>query len=170
MFVKKSETSIIKIDEEIKIVGLNLQGSGMPITFESLVKMWDRDVYTESHREKTKHVTCPVIEYGVCVNSVPDYVVGRGVSSFEGNPKDLYQYVLPAGWYIKQLFNAEDFDKLVNVELTSGNQTECARKWAQKNSIKILDTISVEVYPMDAKAMENPEMYLLFPIQTPTEL
>lgn len=163
MFVKKSETIIISIDQELKIVGQNLQRSGLPISFDSLGKMWNIwGKSTDERRPKIKNVIHPTTNFGISLNLIHDYIVGSAVSEFADIDDGLFTYKIPAGKYIKDTFNAEDFQKLVDVELGNRN----VKKWARENHYKINSVFTVEVYVNEkCENVEFPEMYTLTPVK-----
>lgn len=155
MFTQNSNTEIIEIKKERKIVGLNLQRSGFPITFDGLGQLWG--FYNDDHKMRTKNKKSPRVEYGICLNRVPDYIVGCEVEEFEDVSEEFYTYVLPCGKYIKDSFNADTFENLLN---EMGKRK--VKKWAKENNIKIDGIITVEVY---LKETDYPEMYVLYPIK-----
>lgn len=156
MFIEKSETEVVVLEQDIKVVGLNLQQSGLPITFDSLGIMWER--FSDDVKDAIKHKDARMIEYGISLNKVPDYIVGCGVNSFEDNDDQFYQHTIPAGSYIKDLFNAETFELLV----TEGISKRNVKKYAKENKLKIDPTFMLEVYPDNKRS--HPEMYTLTPI------
>lgn len=160
MYIEKSNIGVVTIDEEIKIVGLNLQNSGLPINFDSLGIMWDR--YTDDVKSKTLNRVNKDIEYGVCLNKVPDYIVGVEVSENQEPMDGFESYTIPAGSYIKVEFNGENHSDLVGAKLMT--QLQDAKKWAKSEKIKLNGAFTVEVYPKETIEMEYPEMYCLFPI------
>lgn len=160
MYVDNSNIKVVQQTEDIQVVGLNLQGSGLPITFESLGKMWD--LYTDERKEKTPNCSEKQVEYGICLNKVPDYIVGMEVTKAPENMQEYVHYRIPAGEYIKVTFNAENHDALVGDKLMK-KQKE-AEKWAKSNHIKRDRNFTVEVYPKETMKQEYPEMFLLIPI------
>lgn len=160
MYQEKQNTEIISLDKDIKVVGLNLQNSGLPITFESLGKMWG--IYSEEHKTKTKNVITPVVEYGICLNKVPDYLVGCEVSEYEDVKKEFFSFTIPAGNYIKDSYNADTYESLVSVKLLE--RQKAVKKWAKENKLKIDGNFVAEVYPDEMVNMEYPAMYCLYPI------
>lgn len=157
MFVEKSNTEVITIDEEIKIVGISLQKSGLPISFDSLGKLWD--IYGKNYWHKVKNA--PIVEYAVCLNKVPDYISGCAVTEIGDLEDGWMSFVIPKGKYIKDTFNAETFEKLTTEALQKRN----IKKWAKENNIKIHNEFTVEVYPIKTVKGKNVEMYELFPIK-----
>lgn len=51
MYAEESKIERISLSDRITVVGINLQSSGLPITFESLGKMWG--VYREEIKQRT---------------------------------------------------------------------------------------------------------------------
>lgn len=160
MFVEKSKIEIISLSHEIIVVGLNLQKSGLPITFESLGKMWG--LYTEEIIRETPNKLDNTTQYGICLNKVPDYIVGIEVSQISEDLQDYASYTIPAGDYIKASFNAENYNTLVDKKLMKMQKE--AKKWAKNNKIKCNANYTVEVYPKDTMKQEYPSMYILIPI------
>lgn len=159
MFTEKSVTEIVTIDEEINVVGMALQKSGLPISFDSLGKMWE--LYGAKYRgNKLENSVKPEIEFAVCLNKVPDYIAGCGVIEIGTIPDDCASFVIPKGKYIKDLFNAESFEKLTGEAMEKRN----VKGWAKKNKVKINRTFTIEVYPNEEFAKGNFEMYSLTPI------
>lgn len=156
MFIEKSETEVILLENDIKVVGLNLQRSGLSITFESLGTMWES--FSDEVKETIKDKDFRMIEYGISLNKVPDYIVGCGVNSFEGNKDQFFQHTIPAGSYIKDLFNAETFEQLVTEAISKRD----VKKYAKEKKLKIDRSFMVEVYPDNKR--KHPEMYTLTPI------
>lgn len=163
MFAKKSQTEIIILDHAIHIVGLNLQKSGLPLNSDSIGEMWNIwGKSSDERRPKINNLISPIVEYGICLNNVPDYAVGSAVSEFSGIDDGLFTYTIPAGRYIKDTFNAEDFQKLIGEEMSSRN----VKKWARENHLKINGDLTVEVYSMETcENVEFPEIYTLTPIK-----
>ena len=76
MYNPKSEVELINLTHDIKIVGINLQKSGLPITIEGVGKMWDKkEIYTEEIQNNTKNTKRPVTEYGIGMSNPHDYLV-----------------------------------------------------------------------------------------------
>ena len=164
MYKPKSEVQFITLDHEIKVVGINLQKSGMPISMESIGKMWDKkEVYKEEIQNNTKNTKRPIIEYGICLNTVPDYVVGREVTEFGEQDERYFTFAIPPGKYIKTVFNAESFERMISK--LSGEYHEISKNWAKENGFIIDETFNAEVYPHETTMIQYPEMYLLFPVK-----
>ena len=160
-YIEKNSYEVIDITKEIKIVGMNLQNSGMPITFESLGKMWDR--YTDEERAKTTNAINNGTEYGICMNKIPDYLVGLEVSQYHQPIEGFMNYTVPVGKYIKAAFNAKNKADLVEHKLSA--QLNETKKWAKMNKVSINGDFTVEVYPNDTIQAEYPEMFILLPIR-----
>lgn len=160
MFVEENKIETITLSAEIIVTGLNLQKSGLPINFESLGKMWK--LYTEEIIRKTPNQLNTHTEYGICLNKIPDYLVGIEVSRISENLQDYVSYTIPAGEYIKVSFNAENHNTLVDKKLMKMQKE--AKKWAKNNKIKCNGDYTVEVYPKDTINQEYPSMYILIPI------
>ena len=160
MYTEKNYIEIIELKYEIKIVGLNLQKSGLPITFESLGKMWDN--YTDECKRKIPDIKQFTVEYGVCFNKIPDYLVGSEVSKIEKIDDTFFSFIIPAGKYIKVTFNAKSYSELVDEKIKKKQKEAFA--WAKKNRIKVNSIFNVEVYSQEGKNLEYPEMFCLYPI------
>lgn len=157
----KERIEIIEITENIIIVGVSLQKSGLPITFDSLGKMWE--IFGASYRgqHKITNESNTKLEYAVLLNKVPDYIAGHAVSSADEIPEDCSSVIIPKGRYIKDTFSAETFETLTNNILPKRN----IKAWAKNNKIKIEGLFSVEVYPWENFENGNFEMYTLTPIK-----
>lgn len=157
--------SRITLDREIYITGLNLQASGLPITFDSLPKMWDKKaVFTEEIRDGIQNTVYPVVEYAVSLNRVPDYIVGREVASAGSQGKPYYHHTVPAGEYVKVAFHGDTFVDMVENRIEPA--MKAGKAWAKQNHLKLDNAFSLEVYPHETTMTDFPEMYLLFPIKT----
>lgn len=159
MFIEKSSTEVITIDKEIKVVGLSLQKSSLPISFDSLGKLWG--VYGERYRGKVKNTIIPIVEYAICLNRVPDYITGCAVMEIEDIEEGCLSYVIQPGKYIKDTFNAETFHQLTAEIMEKRN----VKAWAKANNVKINKEFSIEVYPIEAIENHNVEMYTLTPVE-----
>lgn len=159
MFIEKCSTEVITIDTEIKVVGLSLQKSGLPISFDSLGRLWN--IYGENYRGKVKNSIEPIVEYAVCLNKVPDYITGCSVTEIEDMEEGWTSYIIQKGKYIKDSFNAETFHQLTTEIMGKRN----VKAWAKANNIKINNEYSIEVYPIEAIEDQNVEMYTLTPIK-----
>ena len=65
MFISKSITEVVVIEKDTMVVGLNLQSSGLPISFDSLGEMWDRltgDVIDRIHNKENPVVQAVVMQ------------------------------------------------------------------------------------------------------------
>lgn len=160
MYTEKKDFRVITLDKDIILAGKNLQNSGLPITFDSLGKMWD--IYSHEDINNTPCCVNKDISYGVCENKIPDYVVCVEVSENKENREGFKCITIPAGQYVKVEFNGENHDDLVCNKLMT-RQTE-AKKWAKENKIKLNGKFTIEVYPKDTVEQEYPEMHCLFPI------
>lgn len=158
--MEKEFTKIIQIEEDILVVGLSLQKSGLPITFDSLGKLWD--TYSKNIRGNEINAISPLIEYGICENKQPDYIVGYQVLSFNDDKIDEKQkrIVIPKGPYIMDFFSAESFELLVNSVMQKSN----VKLWAKENKVKIDRSYVYEVYQREELNKDNFSMYTLTPI------
>lgn len=156
MCIEKDSTEIIMVDEEICVVGMSLQKSGLPISFESLGKLWE--IYGEKYRGKVKKAVNPVVEYAICFNKIPDYLTGCSVSEIDQVNEECISFAIPKGRYIKDLFHADTFQQLTNEAMAKRN----VKAWANKNKIKINKEFTIEVYPEHKNGLF--EMYTLTPI------
>ncbi len=160
MYNEKYNMEVITVEEDIIVYGLNLQSSGLPISFNSLGMMWDK--YTEDMKDNTSNRADKKIEYGVCLNKVPDYIVGVEVTEIQEEDTGFKSFTIPAGKYVKVEFNGENHQDLVDAKLMA-RQKE-AKKWAKNEKIKLNNVFTVEAYPKQTVELEHPEMYCLFPI------
>ena len=161
MNVENSKIEIIDLEQSIKVVGINLQKSGLPITFESLGKMWEN--YSEEIKSKTPNRLDNDTEYGICLNKIPDYIVGVEVDEIVAELQQYFGYEIASGKYVKASFSAETHEILVSSQLMKAQKE--AKKWAKDNSIKCNPEYTVEVYPKLSSSMEYPWMYILIPIK-----
>ncbi len=160
MYKEECSITVVTIDKEIIVYGLNLQSSGLPINFDSLGMMWDK--YTKDIKEGTSNRTAKEIEYGVCLNKIPDYIVGIEVTDIENENIGFKSFTIPTGKYVKVEFNGENHMDMVASKLMI-RQKE-AEKWAADEKIKLNKEFTVEVYPKETVEQEHPRMYCLLPI------
>lgn len=161
MYIEEKKIEEVHIEAQVIVVGPNLQKSGLPINFDSLGKMWEG--YTEEMKLETPKRSPNQVEYGICLNKVPDYIVGVEVLEEITDLKETYyQYTIPSGDYVKASFNAENYASLVEDKLMK--MLKEAKKWAKQNKIKLNNEYTVEVYPKEMVEKEYPEMYILLPI------
>jgi predicted transcriptional regulator YdeE len=160
MYNEMCTIEVITVEEDIIVYGLNLQSSGLPINFNSLGMMWDK--YSEDMKKNTRNRTDKDIEYGVCLNKVPDYIVGVEITEIQEEETGFKSFTIPDGKYVKVEFNGENHQDLVDAKLMA-RQKE-AKKWAKNEKIKLSNEFTVEVYPKQTIELEYPEMYCLFPI------
>lgn len=160
MYKEKCNIEVITIEKEIIVYGLNLQSSGLPINFDSLGVMWDK--YTEDIKNNTPHRADIETEYAVCLNKVPDYIVGVEINEIQEAESGFMSFIIPTGKYVKVEFNGENHQDMVDTKLMA-RQKE-AKKWAKNEKLKRNNEFTVEVYPKQTADMEYPEMYCLFPI------
>ena len=100
---------VVKIADEIKVVGLSFQNLELPETVESLGEM--RDIYGKKHRGKVDQVM-PPMDYGVNAVLTPDkhkYIAGYAVTKIGAPDKNWTSFVVPAGKYIKHIRNNRGF-------------------------------------------------------------
>ncbi len=160
MYNEKCNIRVITVEEAIIVYGLNLQSSGLPINFNSLGMMWDK--YTEDIKNSTPNRADKEIEYAVCLNKVPDYIVGVEITGIQEEKAGFKSFTIPAGKYVKVEFNGENHQDMVDTKLMA-RQKE-AKKWAKNEKLKLNNEFTVEVYPKQTVELEYPEMYCLFPI------
>lgn len=165
MYPKTERTEIIELDCDIQVVGVSLQKSALPISFESLGKVWH--IYGENYRgrDKIANAVSPKTEYAILLNHIPDYIAGHEVFEKGDLNVDCTYTVIPKGRYIKDTFNAESFEHLCEIVLPERN----VHAWAEKNSVEINEKFSVEVYPWEEFEKQNFEMYTLTPINEKCE-
>lgn len=160
MYNEKCNIEVITIGEDIIVYGLNLQSSGLPINFDSLGVMWDK--YTEEIKNSTPNRGDKEIEYAVCLNKVPDYIVGVEITEIQEEKTGFKSFTIPEGKYVKVEFNGENHQDMVDTKLME-RQKE-AKKWAKNEKIKLNNEFTIEAYPKQTVELEHPEMYCLFPI------
>ncbi|GKX67594.1 GyrI-like domain-containing protein [Inconstantimicrobium mannanitabidum] len=160
MYNEKCNIEVVTVDEDIIVYGLNLQSSGLSINFNSLGMMWGK--YTEDMKNNTPNRADKEIEYAVCLNKVPDYIVGVEITEVQEEETGFKSFTISAGKYVKVEFNGENHQDLVGTKLMA-RQKE-AKKWARNEKIKLSNEFTVEVYPKKTVELEYPEMYCLFPI------
>lgn len=151
---------IIELEEDIRIVGLSLQKSGLPVTFASLGKLWKR--YADECRTQGRGENPgPSTEYAVLLNRVPDYITGAAADQIEYDDATMADFVIPHGKYVKDWFQAERFEVLTAQMLPARD----VKGWAQRNGVALDGTFSVEVYP--PKRADQPlfDMYTLTPVK-----
>lgn len=151
----------VTLETPIRFVGLSLKDSGLPGSFNSLGRLWER-----FHREALDRVpdrVSPPVEVAVCTAS--DYIVGSQAADGAALPQGLAAFTVPPGAYLKAEFSAVDFSQLVDQALPGlWPQVEA---WAGERGISF-DTgafHSVEVYPQETVALPRPRMYCLYPIR-----
>lgn len=145
-----SQTEVIAIDREIKIVGLSLAKAGWAGESARIGDLWS--LYTDEHR-RLSNAKRPVVEYGLWYRTESggyDYIIGNEVTDFRETGDEQIGVTIPAGRYIKDTFNAFDFEQLV--EEAIGNRA--VQKWAEENGLKILGmppfpVAGIEVYPVE---------------------
>lgn len=160
MYNEKCNIEVITVLENIIVYGLNLQSSGLPINFDSLGVMWDK--YTEDIKNSTPNRRGKEFEYAVCLNKVPDYIVGVEITGIQEEERGFKSFTIPAGKYVKVEFNGENHQDMVDAKLMA-RQKE-TKKWAKNEKLKLNNEFTVEVYPKQTIELEYPEMYCLFPI------
>lgn len=153
------KTEVISIDHEVKIFGLSLRKSSLPLSFKSLGKLWN--IYAADDRYNVTNQITPITEYGIALNKIPDYLTGCAVSDMPDEDDKFSSFVLPRGKYIKDTFSAGSFHELTTTAMQSRN----VKKWAKDNKLTINDEFTVEVYPANAIEGEVIEMYTLTPIK-----
>lgn len=154
----KDTTEIVTLGEDVKVFGLSLRQSGLPLAFDSMGKLWTR--YGETCRGRVEHAAEPTVEYGVCLNEAPDYITGCGVTAFGGAADGFLAYTIPKGRYIKDTFGAATFEALVEDAIMKRD----VAAWAKEHGTAIDNRLFVEVYPTHAYREGCYEMYTLTPI------
>ena len=155
----KDSTEIVTLGEDVKVVGLSLRQSGLPLAFDSMGPLWER--YGETCRGRMENAASPAVEYGVCLNTVPDYVTGCAVTAYGNIGEGFLACAVPAGRYIKDTFGAETFEGMVGGALMKRD----VPAWAKAHGIEIDGSLLVEVYPTHAYREGCYEMYTLTPIK-----
>jgi len=148
--------SLITLDYEIRIIGLSFAKSGLPGTVESLSKMWD--MYGERYRNKVKHATAPLIDYGVncaLTTSKHEYIAGCSVTEIGELDANWAPFIVPPGMYIKH--SRCKMDDLFKYE-------NDVKVWAETNGYKINEDFMIEVYPSGAFEGKDVEVYALTPV------
>lgn len=150
MSTKISTTEIITLTADQPVYGLSLTESELPFNFDSLGRLWG--IYEEKYRTGE-----PAVEYGVCLNNPPDYIVGAVA------PKDSSQkssFVIPSGSYVKDTFSADSFEELSGAALLSRD----VPAWAAAHGVTLNKDFDVEVYDWASFAKGEFVMYTLTPI------
>ncbi len=127
MFDERCNIEAITIEEDIIVYGLNLQSSRLPIQFDSLGVMWDK--YTEDMKNNTRNRADKEIEYAICLNKEPDYIVGVEITELQKEEAGFKRFTIPVGYYVKVEFNGENHQDMVANKLMA-RQKE-AKKWAK---------------------------------------
>lgn len=160
MYNEKCNIEVITVEKDIIVYGLNLQSSGLQISFKSLGVMWDK--YTKDMKNSTPNRADKDIEYAVCLNKVPDYIVGVEITEIQEEETGFKNFIILAGKYVKVEFNGENHQDMVDTKLMTSQKE--AKKWARNKKLKLNNDFTVEVYPRQTVELEYPEMYCLFPI------
>lgn len=158
MFKEMNKTEVIHV-KETKIVGLNLKNSGLPMSFESLGKMWER--YTQDVKDNTPNLSAQKTEYSISLNMVPDYIVGMEVTKIEDLTEPYFSYIIPEGDYVSTTFNAETHEALVGGSMIMNAMQETTA-YAKKNKLNINSEFSLEVYYKGSK--DYPCMSIMMPL------
>lgn len=151
-------TELYELTRPIRVVGPCLQKSGLPIAFESLGALWER--YGQTVRGHERGAAQPVVEYGVSLNTVPDYITGYGATADAEACEGWLVFEIPAGRYVRDTFSADTFEELTGEALAKRD----VPAWAEQNGIRIDPTFGAEVYPPQAFSGERREMYTLTPV------
>ncbi len=158
MKTKDAKVELIHLEKPIHMTGLSLVSSGLPHTFESLGRLWDR-----FHAEvlgQLPGAVHPAVEIGVSINE-KDYLVG-GQTVSPGQSPGLTGFTIPPGEYVKGSFSAHTFDELVDIPLQTIWEDMLA--WMQEQGLAAGD-MGIEIYPQETVSLPHPEMYCLFPIK-----
>ena len=141
------------------VVGLSLRKSGLPLAFDSMGPLWER--YGETCRGKIMNAAAPAVEYGVCLNTLPDYVTGCAVTAVGDVGESFLACTIPAGRYIKDTFGAATFEGMVGDALMKRD----VPAWAKARGVEIDGSLNIEVYPISLYREGCYEMYTLTPIK-----
>ena len=160
-FGPEGETQIVELAEDIRIVGLSLQKSGLPVTFESLGKLWKR--YADAYRVKGRgaHPSPCGTEYAVALNRIPDYITGAAAGEIAYDEAVMAETVIPRGTYVKDAFAAESFEQLTAQVLPRRD----VKAWARAHGVTLEEAFCVEVYPPRRAGQDWFEMYTLTPVK-----
>jgi len=140
---------IIDIDQEIKVVGLSFQKSGLPQNYEAIGTLWE--IYVEKYLYSVKNAVCPIVEYGICVcDKIPhDYIAGCAVTEIGSLDEGWRSFIIPSGRYVKIAVKSDM--ELYQADITA---------WTKANGYKTIDTFCMDVRPIEG----NVDMYNLWPI------
>lgn len=141
-----SQTEVITLAKEIRVAGLSLAKAGWPHKTEKAGDLWR--AYSDEQRMRI-NAKSPIVDYGIwhSVSGAEDYIAGSEVDAFEGIDDAFVTFTIPAGQYIKDTFNAFDYEDLVTGVLPK--RKEMLRVWAKANGIAIAGpSMFIEVYPV----------------------
>lgn len=176
-----SKTELVTLAQEVKVAGLNLARAGWAHRMEKAGDLWG--AYTDAHRIEVR-AKIPIVAYGIWCGEAAgnDYIVGNAVDAFEGIGDAFATFTIPAGTYIRDSFNAFDFEELVC--RTLGTREKIVAKWAEDSGIAIGNpAFFIEVYPLqdmvkpagevtnesfrqdDRLKAKYPMMYTLLPVE-----
>ncbi len=143
-----SKTEVITIAQDIKVVGLSLEKAGWAKRGDKIGDLWG--VYADEHRRRV-NVRYPITGYGFWFDRGGDYdyIVGSEVIEFSETGDEQIACTIPAGRYIKDTFNAFDFEELVTDAIMKRN----VKNWAAENGLAIKQMPAfpvggIEVYPV----------------------
>ncbi|WP_167958041.1 GyrI-like domain-containing protein [Anaerosporobacter faecicola] len=158
--MEQGNIEVIQLQQEITVVGLNLQNSGLPISFDSLGILWER--FGKEGKDIIKNRKEDGAEFGISMNKKPDYLVGVEVTNAELLEGQAC-YVIPKGTYVKAMICAKDHETLVGEKLQV--MMKKAVNWAKKNTSDFKNEYVIEGYPGTIDKDGNLEMFLLIPVK-----
>ena len=148
---------IIKIDEEIKVIGLSFKKLGLSYEEANILeKMWD--IYGEKYRNNIKNAVTPLVEYGINIclpESRDEYISGCAVTEITDLDENFISFVIPSGKYMK--ISCHGMDNMSALfEVDSGSL-------AEENGVKIDSNFMIEIYPEGAFEGKDVEISILYP-------
>jgi len=148
---KETSIAFISIDEEIKVVGLSFQKSGLPPSYENLGVLWDR--YIEKHRYGVKNAVVPAVEIGVCVCdcSPHEYIAGCAVTEICEAEEGWASFVIQPGRYVKVSYAAAE-----------DTYSKDMPAWAEENGIEVDFVFQYDIKTPDGNTGQYNEIYNLF--------
>jgi hypothetical protein len=123
--------------------------------------MMDFELY--GHFDKLNNVAGkkqPDTNFSVWAND--DLLIGKWIDGNNEQDENYSSVTIPQGTYLKVLWNAENFDQLVQEYM--GGEEEVKNAYISKHGIVFPDGIYIEVYPQDrvyGSESEYPEAYTL---------
>ena len=178
-FIENIKTEVVIIEEDIKVVGVSkekLKQQGIKGKHYSEME----DIFLKNYSRNVKNNIDPDVRYWFWYmernpdSGFHDYITGNAVTEFEDVDKNLAAYVILAGRYIKDSFNAESHKALLDGGATGdgvlGDRKQVVKNWAKENGYKIIDSgvgcvSGIEVYSEKEFTAKYPAMHTLTPIE-----